>query len=66
MHVIVLSLVDYLDDGWPSAFGQVCGETLQDDSLYLNSHLNSLGILKYGNDIECTVQLDAGKRHDAR
>ncbi|XP_045194591.2 uncharacterized protein LOC123550226 [Mercenaria mercenaria] len=56
----------YMDDGWPSAFGQVCGKSIEDDCLYVNSHLNSLGILNYDDDINCTVQLNAGNRHGAR
>lgn len=57
---------DYMDDGWPSAFGQICGETVEDDCLYINSHLNSLGILNYADDISCMVQLNAGNRQGAR
>ncbi|XP_060589489.1 uncharacterized protein LOC132744726 [Ruditapes philippinarum] len=56
----------YMDDGWPSAFGQVCGKSVEDDCAYINSHLNSLGILHYGSDISCMVQLNAGKRRGAR
>lgn len=56
----------YMDDGWPKAFGQVCGKTIKDDCLYLNSHLNSLGALNYDDDISCVTQLNAGSQRGAR
>ncbi|KAL4234115.1 Bone morphogenetic protein 1 [Mactra antiquata] len=55
-----------MDDSWPKAFGQACGKSVEDDCLYVNSHLNSLGILNYGSNIDCTVQLDAGRRRGGR
>lgn len=56
---------DYMDDGWPSAFGRVCGNSVEDDCSYINSHLNTFGYIDYDDNIHCQMQLDAGKRHGA-
>ncbi|KAH3784646.1 hypothetical protein DPMN_162609 [Dreissena polymorpha] len=52
----------YMDDSWSSSFGQRCDMSIEDDSLYLNSHLNHLKIVDYSDNILCVTQLDAGKR----
>ena len=51
---------DFMDPGFPEVFGQACGDTIQDDCLWVNSHLNTFGIADYGSNKDCLLTIDAG------
>ena len=55
-----------MDSGHSKTFGGVCGETVMDDCLYLNSHVHNLRLSKYPRNNDCWMIADAGAMPGAR
>ena len=57
--------LDFMDHGWPKIFGQSCNDYIQDDCVYINSHLNTFNDFDYRGHVRCKMTLDAGDQVNA-
>ena len=57
---------DYMDRGQSKAFMGACGRVVSDDCAYINSHVNTFSLARYGANQDCSIVLDAGAGRDAR
>ncbi len=55
-----------MDQSQSRAFLGGCGRTIRDGCAYINSHVNTFNLARYGPNRNCWMVLDAGTLEGAR